>query len=52
MGVGGSSRLNDLLAEAEPNSPNALKKPIKIHVHPELTLSLRNMVGSKGDIPK
>ena len=28
-------RLNDLLAEPDPNSPNALKKNIKIHVHPE-----------------
>eukprot|EP00435_Cladocopium_sp_Y103_P054551 s628_g17.t1 len=35
-----NEKLNDLLAEAEPNSPNALKKPIKIHVHPELGVYL------------
>ena len=48
----GRPRLNDLLAEAEPNppSPNSLKKPIKIHVHPELTFSLRVWWGSKGDV--
>lgn len=31
-------RLNDLLSEAELNSPNAIKKPIKIHVHPDRSL--------------
>lgn len=37
-----NEKLNDLSAEAEPNppSPNSLKKPIKIHVHPELGVYL------------
>lgn len=35
-----NEKLNDLLAEPDPNSPNALKKNIKIHVHPELGVYL------------